>query len=237
PLPPLAGRGAQMCLSHQLLLGQRWQDLADAISPPHMRVILFLPPAQMTCGVDEFRCKDSGRCIPARWKCDGEDDCGDGSDEPKEECGEQGPGRPTLRVPPGPHPPDLPLVPLTNRAGACHGGDCTPRCEFDQFQCKNGHCIPMRWRCDADADCMDGTDEEDCGTGGKGGAAPLLLPPLLVVPPALCPISLWGGRKACDGAAVCPCCGCGVGSSSAGWPSQQGPVKHQISPQCWCQHH
>lgn len=27
PLPPLAGRGAQMCLSHQLLLGQRWQDL------------------------------------------------------------------------------------------------------------------------------------------------------------------------------------------------------------------
>ena len=42
----------------------------------------------MTCGVDEFRCKDSGRCIPARWKCDGEDDCGDSSDEPKEECGE-----------------------------------------------------------------------------------------------------------------------------------------------------
>ena len=46
------------------------------------------PAAQMTCGVDEFRCKDSGRCIPARWKCDGEDDCGDSSDEPKEECGE-----------------------------------------------------------------------------------------------------------------------------------------------------
>lgn len=48
---------------------------------------MFSSAAQMTCGVDEFRCKDSGRCIPARWKCDGEDDCGDASDEPKEECG------------------------------------------------------------------------------------------------------------------------------------------------------
>lgn len=52
--------------------------------------ILFTA-AQMTCGVDEFRCKDSGRCIPARWKCDGEDDCGDASDEPKEECGKDRP--------------------------------------------------------------------------------------------------------------------------------------------------
>lgn len=31
----------------------------------------------------------------------------------------------------------------------------------------------MRWRCDADADCMDGTDEENCGTGGNGSAAGL----------------------------------------------------------------
>lgn len=58
-------------------------------SRPDVTALPFvsLPTAQMTCGVDEFRCKDSGRCIPARWKCDGEDDCGDASDEPKEECG------------------------------------------------------------------------------------------------------------------------------------------------------
>lgn len=48
--------------------------------------------------------------------------------------------------------------------------DCTPRCDMDQFQCRSGHCIPLRWRCDADADCMDGSDEEACGTGGEPAA-------------------------------------------------------------------
>ncbi|KAK2101971.1 hypothetical protein P7K49_019638 [Saguinus oedipus] len=40
---------------------------------------------------------------------------------------------------------------------------------MDQFQCKSGHCIPLRWRCDADADCMDGSDEEACSTGAQSG--------------------------------------------------------------------
>lgn len=46
-----------------------------------------------------------------------------------------------------------------------HG--CDLKCDIDQFQCKNGHCIPIRWRCDADPDCMDGSDEENCGSSGK----------------------------------------------------------------------
>ena len=32
------------------------------------------------CTHDEFRC-DYGGCIPKRYRCDGEDDCDDGSDE------------------------------------------------------------------------------------------------------------------------------------------------------------
>ena len=36
--------------------------------------------APVTCPNNRFRCSN-GRCIFAGWKCDGDDDCGDNSDE------------------------------------------------------------------------------------------------------------------------------------------------------------
>jgi hypothetical protein len=36
-------------------------------------------------------------------------------------------------------------------------------CESIQgFVCANGETVPTNWQCDGDADCSDGTDEQDC---------------------------------------------------------------------------
>lgn len=38
-----------------------------------------LPPVE--CSGEEFHCRTDGTCIPERWRCDGDKDCEDGSDE------------------------------------------------------------------------------------------------------------------------------------------------------------
>ena len=34
-----------------------------------------------TCTGEQFTCASNGLCVPKLWKCDGDDDCGDNSDE------------------------------------------------------------------------------------------------------------------------------------------------------------
>ncbi len=43
----------------------------------------YVPPPQ--CQPGEFACKNN-RCIQDRWKCDGDNDCLDNSDEAPELC-------------------------------------------------------------------------------------------------------------------------------------------------------
>ena len=44
-------------------------------------------PSDNPCKSGEFRCP-SGKCIPDKWRCDGENDCEDGSDEDQQKCRE-----------------------------------------------------------------------------------------------------------------------------------------------------
>lgn len=43
--------------------------------------------------------------------------------------------------------------------------DCGYTCEANEFQCANGGCIDLEWRCDNFPDCHDGSDELNCSTG------------------------------------------------------------------------
>lgn len=119
------------------------------------------PSVGNSCSHDHHVC-GNGRCVPKGWRCDGEDDCGDNSDEVR--CGAS-------------------TCPSTFHV--CGDGKCLPhywKCDYDtdcadgsdelncprqnctesQFPCDNGRCISKNWRCDGENDCRDNSDERNC---------------------------------------------------------------------------
>ncbi|KAL0829250.1 hypothetical protein ABMA28_004072 [Loxostege sticticalis] len=112
----------------------------------------------LTCGPDQFTCKN-GLCIAANWRCDGNNDCGDYSDEvgclctpPMIPCADT-----SCYLPHWKCDGDIDCADMSDEKD-CDRNNCTE----NQFQCTNGNCIEKRWVCDGDNDCKDGSDERNC---------------------------------------------------------------------------
>lgn len=74
-------------------LGKSWFTFMIGRKPQQTALLLFesqsnytfFSTARKTCATTDFACKN-GQCVPARWRCDGEPECADGSDEADAIC-------------------------------------------------------------------------------------------------------------------------------------------------------
>uniref|UniRef100_A0A8C6B9V0 Low-density lipoprotein receptor-related protein 2 n=1 Tax=Monodon monoceros TaxID=40151 RepID=A0A8C6B9V0_MONMO len=115
------------------------------------------------CSSTQFLCANSEMCIPIWWKCDGQRDCLDGSDEPitcpqrycrlgQYQCMDGNCTSPHF---------------ICNAHQDCPDGSdedsvlCEHhQCESNEWQCANKRCIPESWQCDMEDDCGDNSDED-----------------------------------------------------------------------------
>uniref|UniRef100_A0A8C6LD81 LDL receptor related protein 8 n=1 Tax=Nothobranchius furzeri TaxID=105023 RepID=A0A8C6LD81_NOTFU len=146
----------------------------DVSAATSLSLVLPLHLDAKACPSGEFLCANR-KCLAPVYVCDGDDDCGDGSDELK--C--------TSPLTCGPNhlrcntSECVPLMWSCDGDPDCSdssdegpercGGDGVPylpnhraNCTTGEFRCANGECVRLTWKCDGDPDCKDKSDESDC---------------------------------------------------------------------------
>ncbi|XP_032511733.2 low-density lipoprotein receptor-related protein 6 [Danaus plexippus] len=147
-------------------------------------------PDHFLCGRDNGPTTNSVQCIPMEWKCDGQRDCLDGSDESQcDSCA-------------GLHCADGSCAPALG--GCLTGAYCTHALP-DAFRCDDRLCLPAGLLCDGRSHCEDESDEAPAACGyvhkdqmvsvGASGQSHALVVCGSVVGAAVVVAALWAGVR------------------------------------------
>lgn len=171
PAPELTAACAELrCAGACLLAAGPGGARATCSCPEHFQLAPDGRSCSPRCTSAHFECRSTLKCIPYWWRCDTQDDCGDGSDEARS-C-------PRFFCAPGQFQCDtercLHPAALCDGTAQCTDGaderDCDHfTCLASQWKCSGdpatnstARCIPAALRCDGRADCPGGHDEAGC---------------------------------------------------------------------------